>query len=97
MLVQVGLCRTYSKTTLLVFPRGGSFLVTIGIVPPSAFSQMVIIPIRWTCGVLVVCSLKFSGKELKTVHNMSESKRVFRSTEPQSDLDNRTVRTLRKV
>ena len=26
MLVQVGLCRTCSKTTLLVFPRGGSFL-----------------------------------------------------------------------
>ena len=26
MLVQVGLCRTCSETTLLVFPRGGSFL-----------------------------------------------------------------------
>ena len=26
VLVQVGLCRTCSETTLLVFPRGGSFL-----------------------------------------------------------------------
>ena len=26
MLVQAGLCRTCSKTTLLVFPRGGSFV-----------------------------------------------------------------------
>ena len=26
MLVQVGLCRTCSETTLLVFPRGGSFV-----------------------------------------------------------------------
>ena len=25
MLVQVGMCRTCSETTLLVFPRGGSF------------------------------------------------------------------------
>ena len=25
MLVQAGLCRTCSETTLLVFPRGGSF------------------------------------------------------------------------
>ena len=27
MLVQAGLCRTCSETTLLVFPRGGSFLI----------------------------------------------------------------------
>ena len=26
VLVQAGLCRTCSETTLLVFPRGGSFL-----------------------------------------------------------------------
>ena len=26
MLVQAGLCRTCSETTLLVFPRGGSFV-----------------------------------------------------------------------
>ena len=26
MLVQLGLCRTCSKPTLLVFPRGGSFM-----------------------------------------------------------------------
>ena len=26
VLVQVGLCRTCSETTLLVFPRGGSFI-----------------------------------------------------------------------
>ena len=26
MLVQAGLCQTCSETTLLVFPRGGSFL-----------------------------------------------------------------------
>ena len=29
MLVQVGLCRTCSETTLLVFPRGGSNIVLI--------------------------------------------------------------------
>ena len=28
-LVQAGLCRTCSETTLLVFPRGGSFVVVI--------------------------------------------------------------------
>ena len=27
VLVQVGLCRTFSETTLLVFPRGGSYVV----------------------------------------------------------------------
>ena len=27
MLVQLGLCRTWSKTILLVFPRGGSFII----------------------------------------------------------------------
>ena len=27
VLVQVGLCRTCSETTLLVFPRGGSFII----------------------------------------------------------------------
>ena len=30
-----------------------------GIVPLNVYWQMVTIPIRWTCGVLVVCSLKF--------------------------------------
>ena len=29
MLVQVGLCQTWSETTLLVFPRGGSFFTAI--------------------------------------------------------------------
>ena len=29
MLVQVGLCQTCSETTLLVFPRGGSYLKTL--------------------------------------------------------------------
>ena len=29
VLVQVGLCRTCSETTLLVFPRGGSFVTTL--------------------------------------------------------------------
>ena len=28
--VQAGLCRTYSETTLLVFPRGGSILLLLG-------------------------------------------------------------------
>ena len=27
--VQAGLCQTYSETTLLVFPRGGSFIVVL--------------------------------------------------------------------
>ena len=30
VLVQVGLCRTCSETTLLVFPRGGSNIEVIG-------------------------------------------------------------------
>ena len=30
VLVQVGLCRTCSETTLLVFPRGGSIMITAG-------------------------------------------------------------------
>ena len=30
VLVQVGLCRTFPETTLLVFPRGGSFQVCVG-------------------------------------------------------------------
>ena len=29
MLVQAGLCRTCLETTLLVFPRGGSFVVAV--------------------------------------------------------------------
>ena len=29
VLVQVGLCRTWSETTSLVFPRGGSFNVAL--------------------------------------------------------------------
>ena len=29
MTVQTGLCRTWSETTLLVFPRGGSYLSTL--------------------------------------------------------------------
>ena len=29
VLVQVGLCRTWSETTLLVFPRGGSIIILI--------------------------------------------------------------------
>ena len=29
MLVQAGLCRTCSETTLLVFPRGGSFILNM--------------------------------------------------------------------
>ena len=29
MLVQVGMCRTCSETTLLVFPRGGSNIVDV--------------------------------------------------------------------
>ena len=31
MLVQLGLCQTCSETTLLVFPRGGSFLTCLTI------------------------------------------------------------------
>ena len=30
MLVQAGLCRTCSETTLLVFPRGGSYITEPG-------------------------------------------------------------------
>ena len=33
VLVQAGLCRTCSETTLLVFPRGGSFVITIKPLP----------------------------------------------------------------
>ena len=33
MLVQPGLCRTCSETTLLVFPRGGSHIVRILFIP----------------------------------------------------------------
>ena len=29
VLVQFGLCRTCSETTLLVFPRGGSYIVSV--------------------------------------------------------------------
>ena len=32
VLVQVGLCRTCSETTLLVFPRGGSFVTSTSLV-----------------------------------------------------------------
>ena len=32
VLVQVGLCRTWSETTLLVFPRGGSYVVLVTLV-----------------------------------------------------------------
>ena len=37
MLVQAGLCRTCSETTLLVFPRDGSYIDSSGLVVLSHF------------------------------------------------------------
>ena len=38
VLVQVGLCRTCSETTLLVFPRGGSYIL-----PRSLYGSIILI------------------------------------------------------
>ena len=37
VLVQVGLCRTCSETTLLVFPRGGSFICKLMVTKAAMF------------------------------------------------------------
>ena len=65
VLVQVGLCRTCSETTLLVFPRGGSNLLSDWLQPVvNQFGYFFVIQFYYadqTVSVLLQCIIFVSG------------------------------------
>ena len=67
MTVQVGLCRTCSDTTLLVFPRGGSFVhLSYTKFPLSLLARLTTSVTRWHS---VACS-SISGGLLSYIHSI---------------------------
>ena len=63
VLVQAGLCRTCSETTLLVFPRGGSFTV-------ESYHTSISSLLSLTDAILVGCSLT-SGKHVPVINPLT--------------------------
>ena len=77
MLVQAALCRTCSETTLLVFPRGGSFVYSVCLSVVIAMFAVVyaglVVVLFWKC---VSSFLSYSVKFVSGVSSFSPGMRV---------------------